>query len=96
MGRDDASCAGDKHLFEGVFCFNSGDHRIDYFLAAARVSDKHAGAIDIFLIGKPFLNIGKKNVAISAAILFANAHAAVLNLNARLELKKIGAKSRNA
>ena len=93
MRRYNAACAGHVHFLKGIFGLHGFHHGIHNIAAAARVGDKHAAIIYIFLIGKPFLHIAHKHVCEPAAIFFAHAHSAVLHFDAGLKLKKIGTQS---
>ena len=58
------------------------------------LGDKDLGAVNIFPLGDLVLNVGRQGLDESAAVFLANAHLAVADLNAGLQVQQIGTESR--
>ena len=86
MCRYGAACAGNQNLLKGSGLCHKGFNLFDKLGVTACVGNENSAKVDIRLVGKSFLNVFLKGHRVLSAILLANPHGSVSNLDTRLKL----------
>ena len=93
MARDGASSHSPVSIFKiaiGIYCLSNGGLAIGIYRGSC---DEECAFIQIAALSKTVLNIVCQALGVIAAVLLHDAHLAVLDLNAGLQIQQIGAQS---
>ena len=88
-----AACDSFIGILEIAVLLGSVDNSCVGFLVNYGAGNEKGIRVNIFATFQPLLNIVYKTLGVVAAILLANAHLAILDFNAGLQVQQVGAQS---